>query len=98
MSKIMKVELTEGFSTDLTYLYENDCPYIVKKVNDIHGEITDVDFGNAVDVLISAFVKKKINCLYINIDERNMECAPVKEMTLEDIEKALGYKVKIVNK
>lgn len=93
MSKIMRIELTGGFG-----LYEDDCPYIIKKVNDVHGEITDVDFENAIDVLISAFVKKNINCLYINIDERNIECAPAKEMTLEDIEEALGYKVKIVSK
>ena len=93
MSKIIKLELTGGFG-----LYEDDCPYIIEKVNDIHGEITDVDFENAIDVLISAFVKKNINRLYINIDERNMEYTPVKEMTLEDIEEALGYKLKIVNK
>ena len=32
------------------------------------------------------------------IDERNTEYAPAKEMTLKEIEKKLGYKVKIVDK
>lgn len=99
MSKIIKLELTEDFSNDLTTcLYEEDCPYIIKKVSDTHGEITDEEFGNAIDVLIAAFVKQKINCMYINIDERNTDYAPAKEMTLEEVEKELGYKVKIVNK
>lgn len=98
MDKIMRIEMTEVFSRDSTYLYADDCPNIIKKVNDIHGEITEEDLANAIDVLISAFVKRKIYSMIVNIDERNTKYASAKEMTLEDIEEALGYKVKIVNK
>lgn len=98
MSKLMKIEMTEDFSRDSTYLYADDCPNIIKKVNDIHGEITKEDLANAIDVLISAFVKQKVYSMVIDIDERDSEYAPAKEMTLEEIEKKLGYKVKIVNK
>ena len=96
MDKIMRIEMTDAFSRDSTYLYADDCPNIIKKVNDIHGEITEEDLANAIDVLISAFVKRKVYSIVIDIDERNRELEPVKEMTLEDIEKELGYKVKIV--
>ena len=98
MDKIMRIEMTEAFSRDSTYLYADDCPNIIKKVNDIHGEITEEDLTNAIDVLISAFIKRKVYSMVIDIDERDSECAPAKEMTLEEIEKKLGYKVKIVNK
>ena len=98
MNKIMKIEMTEDFSRESAYLYADDCPNIIKKVNDIHGEITEEDFANAIDVLISAFVKRKVYSIFIDIDERDSEYAPAKEMTLEEIEKKLGYKAKIVNK
>ena len=96
MDKIMRIEMTEAFSRDSTYLYADDCPNIIKKVNDIHGEITEEDLTNAIDVLISAFVKRKVYSIVIDIDERNRELEPIKEMTLKDIEKELGYKVRIV--
>ena len=98
MDKIMRIEMTEVFSRDSTYLYADDCPNIIKKVNDIHGEITEEDLANAIDVLISAFVKRKVYSIVIDINERNTEYAPAKEMTLKEIEKKLGYKVKIVDK
>ena len=97
ISKFMNIEMTEAFSRDSTYLYADDCPNIIKKVNDIHGEITDEDLANAIDVIIGAFVKRKAYSMVIDIDERDTEYAPAKEMTLEEIEKKLGYKVKIVN-
>ena len=97
MDKIMRIEMTDAFSRDSTYLYADDCPNIIKKVNDIHGEITDEDLANAIDVIIGAFVKRKAYSMVIDIDERDTEYAPAKEMTLEEIEKKLGYKVKIVN-
>ena len=98
MDKIMRIEMTEAFSRDSTYLYADDCPNIIKKVNDIHGEITEEDLTNAIDVLISAFVKRKVYSIVIDIDERNTKYAQGKEMTLEEIEKKLGNKVRIVNK
>ena len=96
MDKIMRIEMTEVFSRDSTYLYADDCPNIIKKVNDIHGEITEECIIDLLDVLITRFAKNKSKCLYVNIDRRNRELEPVKEMTLEDVEKELGYKVRIV--
>lgn len=99
MSKIMRIELTEGaFSKDPTYLYEDDCPYIIKEVDNTYGKITDEDLNDAINVLIGAFVEWDMYNMVVNIDERNNIYAPTKEMTLKEIEKELGYKVKIVSK
>ena len=98
-SNVMNIEIVDrDYNGELTYLYESDCPNIIKKVNDIHGEITDEELRNAIDVLINVFAKQHIFKMVVNIDEREKSLESAKEMTLEDIEEALGYKVKIVSK
>ena len=37
-----------------------------------------------------------INWLVLDINDRNKVLAPAKEMTIDEIEKELGYKIKIV--
>lgn len=97
-SNFMNIEIVNGdYDGELTYLYESDCPNIIKKVNDIHGEITDEELRNAIDVLINAFAKQHIFKMVVNIDEMEKSLESAKEMTLEEVEKELGYKVKIVN-
>ena len=91
MGRTIKIETRD-------YIVESEYPNIIKKVNDIYGVISNEDIKDAADVLIAAFANSHINGLYVNMDERERELAPVKEMTLEEIEKKHGYKVKIVNK
>ena len=55
------------------------------------------DCIKAVDTLITYCYQEEIHRMEIDIDERDQILAPVKEMTLEEIEKKLGYKVKIVS-
>ena len=54
------------------------------------------DVEKAIDTLINHIVTNGISHMIVDIDERNKALAPVKEMTFDDIEKELGYKIKIV--
>ena len=97
MNKYMKIDIVDDHN-NRQYLNENECNNIINRVSNILGEeITEECIIDLLDVLITRFAKNKSKCLYVNIDRRNRELEPVKEMTLEDVEKELGYKVRIVN-
>lgn len=72
MGRTIKIETRD-------YIVESECPNIIKKVNDIYGVISNEDIKDAVDVLIAAFANRHINGLYVNMDERERELAPVKK-------------------
>ena len=63
----------------------------------LNHEITDDELNNAYNVLITAFMQRGYYDVTIDLDERERSLF-AKEMTLEEIEKTLGHKVKIVNK
>lgn len=77
----------------LANIHEDDYPNIYKK-----HKVTMEEMQNAVDIIITWLIQQNNNRIIIDLDERNKRLAPAKEMTLEDVEKELGYKVKIVNK
>lgn len=96
MRKYMKIDIVDDYNIRQD-LNESECDNIINRVSNILGEeITEECIIDLLDVLITRFAKNKSKCLYVNIDRRNRELEPVKEMTLEEIEKELGYKVKIV--
>ena len=59
-------------------------------------EITADELNHALDIVTAYFVEHNINGLVLDINERNKILAPAKEMTINEIEKELGYKIKIV--
>ena len=61
-------------------------------------KITHDEVCDALD-LISLYIYQERLCKFVvDIDGRNSFLAPAKEMTIEEIEKELGYKVNIVSK
>ena len=62
-------------------------------------EVTPDELSKAIDTIISAFYQQKQNSITVDLDEREIENSmEEREMSLEEIEQALGCKVKIVNK
>lgn len=59
-------------------------------------EISDGDLNNALDIVINAFMQRGLYKISVDLDKRNYEYAPTKEMTMADIEKEFGHKVRIV--
>ena len=90
------------FDRDTSYkqypaLYDCDCFHIINNLKD-QSVPSQEEFNHALDILIAFFVKDEISKMIIDIPRRNQSLAPEKEMTLEEIEEELGYKVKVVNK
>lgn len=94
MEKKLNIGLGYGYS-DINrnfMIREKDCPYIF--VNHV---VSDNEFNEAIDTIITYFMQRKLHCISIDLEERNNSYAPIKEMTLNEIEKVLGYKIKIIN-
>ena len=85
------------FSKKGPFIYDRDCQHIIDNLNR-DTEITVEELNHALDVVTTYFVENCINGLVLDINERNKILAPAKEMTIDEIEKELGYKFKIVNK
>ena len=86
---------TTGFSKEGPFIYDRDCQHIIDNLNR-DTEITVEELNHALDVVTAFFVEHCINGLVLDINERNKILAPAKEMTIDEIEKELGYKIKIV--
>ena len=69
-----------------------DIPNIINNI----GEVSEDDLQEAINKTIVYMAKDRIDGMTINIYYRNECYAPTKEMTIAEIEKKLGYKVKIV--
>ena len=61
-------------------------------------KITKDEAEDALDLISLYIYQERIHKIVVDIDERNGCLLPAKEMTLEEIEKELGHKVKIVSK
>ena len=86
---------TTEFSKEGPFIYDRDCQHIIDNLNR-DTEITVEELKHALDVVTVYFVENCINGLVLDINERNKILAPAKEMTIDEIEKDLGYKIKIV--
>ena len=96
--KKIEINLKDTMNVDLPpfemrepILCKNEYPYLF-----LDQEISEEDLNKALDVIITFFMQKEINNLIVNLDERNDYMTPTKEMTIDEIEKQLGHKVKIV--
>lgn len=58
---------------------------------------TDEEWREAIKVLIRRMYYNKEHEFLVDVHKINDFCAPPKEMTLDDVESELGYKVKIVD-
>lgn len=111
MSKFLKIQVVDD---DQAYLYGGDdsrllrpcanpsltreeCEYIINKAKE-ERHFHENEEAYFIDNMIRIFVEKELSRMTISIDGRNNSYKPRKEMTLEEIEKELGYKVKIVTK
>lgn len=72
-------------------LYKDEYPNIY-----LNHEITDKEFNIAIDTIITWFKDHSISNINVKLDDRDKELRPCVEMTMEELEKQLGYKVKIV--
>ena len=84
-----------SFSKEGPFIYDRDCQHIIDNMNR-DTEITVEELNHALDIMTAYFVEHHINGLVLDINERNKILAPAKEMTIDEIEKELGYKIKIV--
>ena len=92
MSKKLRIDLVEdifGYRSD-SYITMATYPYICKKT------VSDKQFNDAIDMIITYSAQKGLNHIIVDLNERNLGLAPTKEMTIEEIEKELGYKIKII--
>ena len=74
-------------------LKADEYPYIYLK-----HDITEDEFNKAIDTIITYFMQQKMYTMIVDLDDRNEHYMPTKEMTIDEIEKELGHKVKIVKK
>ena len=109
MNKIINIELKDPNLEQDRYGYEyvripNYPRLFSHEINNIINKfdghkITEDEIMDALDLISLYMYQERIHKIVIDIDERNENLAPAsKEMTLEEIEKELGYKVKIVSK
>ena len=108
MNKIINIELKDPNLEQDSYGYEYvripnyprlfsyEIDNIINKF-DSH-KITKDEIIDALDLISLYIYQERIHKIVVDIDERNRFLEPAKEMTLEEIEKKLGYKVKIVSK
>lgn len=98
MNKALRIEVVDprfipdGFNHPTIQRYE--CEHILKQFENKSESMGDVE--KAIDTLINHFVTNGVSHMMVDIDKRNKALAPAKEMTFDDIEKELGYKIKIV--
>lgn len=112
MNKSIKVEIVGGLNPDNamdmhfdfttgeliphTPLFTNECAHIIEHVTNDIGDVTSNDAKKAIDVLIAYMALRQTYLLVADIYERNDSLKPCKEMTLKEIEKQLGYRVRII--
>lgn len=94
MRKQIRVTLTDGhiYHSMLT-LNKDEYPYVF-----LDRDVTDDECINAMQLIATYFMQHEVNHIILDLEERNDALTPTKEMTIEEIEKQLGHKIKIVKK
>lgn len=78
------------------FLYDYECRNIMKPFENV--DISTDDMTNAIDLIIAHMVRGNLSKIVVDIAEHDRALVSPKEMTLKEIEKELGYKIKIVSK
>lgn len=105
MSKTLEIRVVDTIQEpELCSILKHKNPHICYgEYNYIDQALLDktVDVDN-IDELVGALVRyigiHELEYIVCDINEFNKAFAPVKEMTIAEIEKELGYKIKIVGK
>lgn len=92
MHKLLEIKTKNVTSTN-PYINLIEVDNIRKKVG---GRVNNEQLRNAIDVIIAYFAESSAERMLIDIDEIEDQYKPAKEMTISEIEKELGYKIKIV--
>lgn len=64
----------------------------------IDHKISNKELNKAIKLIYSYSVQNEIKNLICDLSLLDEELTPIKEMTIDEIEKILGYKIKIVQK
>ena len=99
MDKYLKIsikDLTMPKNMPVGYDEQVIYPSEIQNIINTIGDITVEDLETAVDVLLVHFAKNNLTSMRIDVCKRDLVHVPVKEMTINDIEKELGYRIKIV--
>ena len=75
-------------------LNEENYKHIIASLD--HYPPTAQEVKKAICILVGRLIYRSVWNMETDIDSLNMSYSPPKEMTIEEIEKELGYKVKIV--
>lgn len=59
-------------------------------------KVSEKEIDKCIKTLCTYLVNHNAKCLKIDLDVIDKKLEPVKEMTINDIEKELGYKIKII--
>lgn len=100
---VNKIKYTDLFDPNfnpeqIPNLHAYDCPNVVGHVRKKLGhDATMDDVIDALDVLTAYISENDVYYFKVDISERNDSLRPAKEMSIKDIEKELGYKIKIVS-
>ena len=62
----------------------------------LNSEVNIEELEHAIDTIATFFMQNDNYILIVDLDEREKSLKPPVEMTIKEIEKELGYKVKIV--
>lgn len=73
-------------------LYKYECENILKEAKKVN-----ISTDELLNALVAEMYETNSYSIEIDIDELEKSYAPAKEMTLSEIEAALGHKVKIIN-
>lgn len=92
MHKLLEIKTKNVTSTN-PYIDLIEVDNIRKKVG---GRVNNEQLRNAIDVIIAYFAESSAERMLIDIDEIEDQYKPAKEMAISEIEKELGYKIKIV--
>lgn len=92
-----KCDLIPTLTTHFPVLQMHNIKNIFSKVTDGESAYKD-SMDYAIDRMILHMCARSINTVIVNIDERDKlySLNTTREMTLDQIEKELGYKVKII--
>ena len=99
MDKYLKISIKDStmpknmpVGYDERVIYSSEIQNIINTI----GDITVEDLKTAIDVLLVHFAENNLTSMCIDVRKRDLVHVPVKEMTINDIEKELGYRIKIV--
>lgn len=74
-----------------TKLLEHEYPHLY-----LDHKITEEEINNAINVIATFLMQQETCELIVDLDKREKLLTPVKEMTVEEVEEALGFRVKII--